>query len=119
MPYFYDNAVGISEATLTLTSQRDWTGNGMTKQVLYFIGDPANAPEQMFVALNGTAVVNNDDPQAATVGIWTEWTIDLQAFFDQGVDLTNVDSITIGFGDKANPQAGGSGRVLFDSVILQ
>ena len=119
MPYFYDNAVGNSEATLTLTSNRDWTGNGMTKLTLYFIGDPANAAEQMYVALNGTAVVNNDNPDAATVAVWTEWTIDLQAFFDQGVDLTNVDSITIGFGDKANPQAGGSGTVLFDDVILQ
>ncbi|MBC8470859.1 MAG: hypothetical protein H8D56_15410 [Planctomycetes bacterium] len=119
MPYFYDNAVGNSEATLTLTSPRDWTGNGMTKLTIYFKGDPANAPEQMYVALNGTAVVNNDNPDAATVAIWTEWTIDLQAFFDQGVDLTNVDSITIGFGDKANPQAGGSGTVLFDDVILQ
>jgi hypothetical protein len=119
MPYFYDNAVGNSEATLTLTSSRDWTGNGMTKLTLYFIGDPANAPEQMYVALNGTAVVNNDNPDAATVAVWTEWTIDLQAFFDQGVDLTDVDSITIGFGDKANPQAGGSGTVLFDDVILQ
>jgi hypothetical protein len=119
MPYFYDNAVGNSEATLTLTSLRDWTGNGMTKLTLYFKGDPANAPEQMYVALNGTAVVNNDNPDAATVAVWTEWTIDLKAFFDQGVDLTNVDSITIGFGDKANPQAGGSGTVLFDDVILQ
>jgi hypothetical protein len=119
MPYFYDNAVGNSEATLTLTSNRDWTGNGMTKLTLYFKGDPANAAEQMYVALNGTAVVNNDDPDAATVAIWTEWTIDLQEFFNQGVDLTNVDSITFGFGDKANPQAGGSGTVLFDDVILQ
>ncbi|MHC4560510.1 MAG: LamG domain-containing protein, partial [Planctomycetota bacterium] len=29
MPLFYDNGVGISEATMTLTSQRDWTEEGV------------------------------------------------------------------------------------------
>ena len=52
---------------------------------------------------------------------WTEWVIDLQAFADQGVDLTNVDTIAIGFGDK-NPgapgQAGGTGLVFFDDIRL-
>jgi len=49
---------------------------------------------------------------------WTEWNIDLQAFADQGVDLTNVDTIAIGLGDKSNPQAGGSGMVFFDDIRL-
>jgi hypothetical protein len=119
MPYFYDNAVGISEATKTLVYPKDWIADGANTLTLWFIGDPANAAEQMYVALNGTAVVANDNPDAAQIATWTPWTIDLQAFADQGVDLTNVDSITIGFGDKANPQAGGSGTVLFDDIILQ
>jgi hypothetical protein len=119
MPYYYDNAVGISEATRTLVYPRDWTANGVTKLVIWFIGDPANAAEPMYVAVNGTAVVTNDNPDAAQIALWTPWEISLQAFADQGVDLTNVDTITIGFGNKANPQAGGTGTVLFDDVVLQ
>ncbi|MCP4263845.1 MAG: hypothetical protein GY774_41015 [Planctomycetes bacterium] len=60
----YDNAVGKSEATLTLTSNRDWTVNGITTLTIWFRGTGSNAAETLYVALNGTAVVNNDDPAA-------------------------------------------------------
>jgi hypothetical protein len=36
---------------------------------------------------------------------------------DQGVNLADVSSITIGFGDKKNP-TGGSRRVYFDDIRL-
>jgi hypothetical protein len=42
----------------------------------------------------------------------------LQKFVDKGVDLTNVNTIAIGFGDKNNPQPGGSGLMFFDDVRL-
>jgi hypothetical protein len=69
----------------------------------------------MFVALNGTAVVYHDDPAATQVTRWTEWVIDLAAF---GVDLTNVNTITIGFGTKNSPAAGGPGTMYFDDIRL-
>jgi hypothetical protein len=119
MPYSYDNAVGISEATKTLTYPKDWTVGGANTLTLWFIGDVANASEQMFVILNGSAIVNHDNPDAAQIATWTPWNIPLSAFADQGVDLTNVESITIGFGNKGNPQAGGAGRVLIDDIALQ
>ena len=118
MPYFYDNAVGNSEATLTLTSNRDWTENGVNTLIIYFRGNWQNAPEQMYVAVNGTAVVYHDNPNAAQTGIWTAWNIDLQALADLGVNLTNVNTIAIGFGDKSNPQAGGSGKMFFDDIRI-
>ncbi|MCP4260042.1 MAG: hypothetical protein GY774_21380 [Planctomycetes bacterium] len=118
MPYFYDNAVGNSEATLTLTSNRDWTVNGVTTLIIYFRGNKTNAAEQMYVAINGSAVVTNDNLDASKTGIWTAWNVDLQAIADQGVNLTNVNTISIGFGDKNNPQAGGSGTVFFDDIRL-
>jgi hypothetical protein len=34
------------------------------------------------------------------------------------VNLTNVNTIAIGFGDKNNPQLGGSGVVFFDDIRL-
>jgi len=34
------------------------------------------------------------------------------------VNLANVNTISIGFGNKANPQAGGSGHVFIDDIRL-
>ena len=118
MPYFYDNALGNSEATMTLVSVRDWTENGVSILTIWFSGDASNAAVPMYVVLNGSAVVYHDNPNAAQIDTWTEWTIDLQAFADQGVNLTNVNSIGIGFGDRSSPQAGGSGVVYFDDIRL-
>jgi hypothetical protein len=118
MPFSYDNAVGKSEATLTLSYPRDWTEDGVSILSIWFRGNSANATENMYVALNDSAVVNHDNPDAAQIGSWTEWTIDLQAFADQGVNLTNVNTVTLGFGNRTNPVAGGTGMVFFDDIRL-
>jgi len=118
MPYIYDNSVGNSEATHTLTYPRDWTENGVNRLTIWFIGDAANAAETLYVALNGNAIVTNDNPNAAQVDTWTQWNIDLQAFADQGVNLANVNTIALGLGNKNNPQAGGSGTMYFDDIGL-
>jgi hypothetical protein len=72
----------------------------------------------MYVALNGNAVVYHDNPDATKIYIWMEWRIDLQAFADQGVNLANVNTIALGFGDRNNPQPGGKGLMLFDDIRL-
>jgi hypothetical protein len=118
MPYFYDNSVGYSEATLTLTYPRDWTEKGVNTLTIWFRGNSDNAAETLYVALNGSAVVNHDNPNATQTGRWTEWSIPLQAFADQGVNLANVNTIGIGFGDRNNPVAGGSGKMYFDDIRL-
>ena len=118
MPLFYDNGVGISEATLTLTNLRDWTEDGAGVLTIWFRGKADNATVPMYVALNGNAVVTHDNTNATQFETWTEWRIDLQEFAAQGVNLTSVDSISIGFGDKNNPQPGGSGLVFFDDIRL-
>jgi hypothetical protein len=118
MPIAYDNAVGKSEATLTITGLQDWTKYGIEILSLWFRGDVANAAESMYVVLNGSAAVTHDNPNAALVEEWTEWIIDLQTFADQGVNLANVNTITIGFGNYGNPVAGSSGLVLFDDIRL-
>ncbi|MFB0552897.1 MAG: hypothetical protein ACETWQ_06225 [Phycisphaerae bacterium] len=118
MPMSYDNSVGKSEATLTLTYPRDWTENGVSKLTIWFRGRSANAAETLYVALNGSAVVNHDNPDAAQTGRWTEWSILLQAFADQGVNLANVNTIALGLGNRNNPVAGGSGTMYFDDIRL-
>jgi hypothetical protein len=118
LPLYYDNSVGYSEATLTLTYPRDWTEKGVITLTIWFRGDSANAAETLYVALNGSAIVTNDNPDAAQVTAWTKWNIDLQAFADQGVNLANVNTIALGLGNKNNPQAGGSGTMYFDDIRL-
>ncbi|MFH1881655.1 MAG: LamG domain-containing protein [Planctomycetota bacterium] len=118
MPLYYDNSVGYSEATLTLTYPRDWTENGVSTLTIWFRGDSANAAETLYVALNGNAIVTNDNPGAAQITTWTQWNIDLQAFADQGVNLANVNTIGLGLGDRNNPQTGGSGTMYFDDIRL-
>ena len=115
MPMSYDNAVGKSEATLTLTSNRDWTVKGVNKLTIWYRGGSANAAEPMYVVLNGSAIVTNDNPNAAQASSWTEWNIDLQTF---GVNLANVTSITLGVGNRNNPVAGGAGMLYFDDIRL-
>jgi len=119
MPVFYDNSIlKYSEVEKTLTYPRDWTENGVSTLTIWFRGDSTNAAETLYVALNGSAVVNHDNPEAARIDVWTEWNIDLQAFADQGVNLTNVNTLALGLGNRNNPQAGGSGKKYFDDIRL-
>ncbi|MHC4226424.1 MAG: PA14 domain-containing protein, partial [Planctomycetota bacterium] len=118
LPYLYDTDMKFSEATMTLVYPRDWTEKGVDTLALWFKGDWINVAAPMYVALNGTVSVYHDDPEATRKTAWTEWKIPLQAFADQGVDLTNVNTISIGFGDKANLQPGGLGQVFIDDIGL-
>jgi hypothetical protein len=118
MPMSYDNAVGKSEATLILTSNHDWTVKGVNTLTIWFRGISSNVTEPLYVALNDSAVVTNDNPDAALTTSWMAWNIELTRFADQGVDLTNVNSITLGLGNRDNPTAGGSGMMYFDDIRL-
>jgi hypothetical protein len=85
---------------------------------IWFQGVASNTAESLYVAINGNAVVTHDNPNAAQLDQWTEWTIDLQRFADQGVNLANVNTIALGLGNKKNPVAGGSGTMYFDDIRL-
>jgi hypothetical protein len=87
------------------------------------IGIESNDPEPMYVVVSNIsgepAVVYNEDPNAITLDVWTEWRIPLQTFANQGIDLTDVDKIAIGFGTKGNMTIpGGSGKMFFDDIRL-
>ena len=126
MPLTYDNAPGAatySEATLTLSYPRDWTESGVGALVLWFRGRTDNAAEPLYVSIANssgfTVTAAHDDANAAQTGSWTKWVLPLQTFADQGMDLTNVDKITIGLGTKgAMSTAGGSGTMYFDDIAL-
>ena len=121
MPYVYDINGKYAEATLTLDSPRNWTASDVKTLTIWFHGDYVNDPATIYVAIaniTGTpAVVIHDDSAATQIHVWTRWDIPLQEFADKGIDLTDVNTISIGIGDKANPP-GGNGKMYFDDIGL-
>jgi len=105
----------FSNVTISGTVGPQWTNQD--------IGIISNDAEPMYVAVSNAAgapaVVYHNDPDAAQIDAWTEWIIPLQTFADQGVDLTDVDRIAIGFGNKGDSTTnGGSGIMYFDNIRL-
>jgi hypothetical protein len=99
------------------------TGNVTGQWANQDIGILSNDAEPLYIAVSNStgnpAVVVHDDPTAAQIDTWTEWVIPLQAFADQGINLTNVDRIAIGLGTKGNMTVpGGSGKMFFDDIRL-
>jgi hypothetical protein len=119
-------AVTAHDPTLTcqaVFSNVTTTGNVTGQWADQDIGIISNDAEPLYVALSNTtgnpAVVVNDDPAAAQVSTWTEWVIPLSAFGDQGINLTNIDSIAIGLGSRGNMTVpGGSGKIFIDDIRL-
>jgi len=99
------------------------TGNVDALWASQDIGIESNSAEPLYVAVSNAAgnpaIVINDDVNASTTDTWTEWVIPLQAFADQGINLTNVDRIAIGLGTRGNTTTpGGSGKMYFDDIRL-
>ena len=116
-------AHNASETCQAVFTNVTTTGNVSGQWTNQDIGIVSNDTEPLYVAISNTtgapAVVVHDDPAAANVDTWTEWIIPLQAFADQGINLSNVDSIAIGLGTRGNTNApGGSGKMYIDDIRL-
>jgi hypothetical protein len=85
------------------------------------IGIRSNTAEHIYTALRdsagNSAVVKNSNTAATTIDTWTEWNIPLTQF--TGVNLQAIQKLTIGVGDRANPQRGGSGDLYIDDIGLK
>ncbi len=115
-----NNVAATCEAKLSSVSFPDTSvGPQWTDQD---IGKLSNESEPMYVTVgdgSGTAAkAYHADPDAALIGDWMEWNIPLTDFSDQGVVLTDVSKLAIGFGGADNPQPGGSGLVYLDDIRL-
>ena len=108
MPFEYDNAFGVSEASLSLAGQ-DWTASGVQTLSLMFYGAPGNTG-QLYIKINNTKLLY--DGEATNLGFaqWQAWNIDLSSV---GASLTNVTSLTIGVDG-----ASASGMLYLDSIRL-
>ncbi|MHC4622035.1 MAG: hypothetical protein ACYTEQ_30205 [Planctomycetota bacterium] len=142
MLYYYDNSgqdiyngtrdCNYSIATYEFEPQ-DWTLYGAETLELWFYGDldnDATALEAMFVVVHDLSCTNAmvvygsrvpeslsdmQDPE------WQQWDIPLSVFADGGVDLTDVNAIEVGFGDRTNcnREPGGFGTMYIDDITLQ
>ena len=97
---------------------------------LRFYGDPANdseATEQLYLGLQDTTGAyaevrygdNGENMNDIKIVDWTIWDIDLQNFIDDGVNMADIDTVHIGFGDRSNsPLPGGAGVIHIDNIQL-
>ncbi|MHC4356527.1 MAG: LamG domain-containing protein, partial [Planctomycetota bacterium] len=112
-PLHYDNTTaGYSEVTANLADLpvgSDWTKHGIRTLSLWFAGNVANVPGQLYVKVNGSKVLYDGDSANLQKG-WQVWNIELVSF---GVDLQNVTTISIGI-----EGADATGILLLDAIRL-
>jgi hypothetical protein len=77
----------------------------------------------LYVAVSNSAgalaIAVNDDAEAAQISRWTQWFVPLQTLTDQGINLTNVDKISVGLGSKSGQTVvGGTGTIYIDDIRL-
>jgi len=128
MPFAYNNndTVNYAEAvadTADLNITQDWAGIGAKALTLYFRGRIENAEQAMYVRLEDAAAnthtVTHPHTHAVQSESWRAWDIDLKQFSDEGVSLSNVKKVCIGFGDKTGATTwDGSGQMYFDDFRL-
>ncbi len=138
MKFGYNNAIAYykySEIDANTTGPRpgnldigkNWTEAGVRALTLFFYGKADNdANERMYVALEDSLaridVVRHGDLGESMGDVeqeeWHQWDVALTDFDAGGVDLNDVNKVRVGFGDRDNPVAGGSGLVYLDDIRL-
>jgi hypothetical protein len=125
MPLAYDNSgtggkTRYSETQREWASPQDWTTNNVKALTLWFYGDPNNAPEGLYVAVEDNAghikVMNYPDVEAVQKAAWQEWNIELTQFSGAGVNLQVVKKMYIGLGNRTSPKVGGTGTIFIDDI---
>ncbi len=90
------------------------SGDWQTKE----IGLARNSTEPLYFVVEDSAgkskVITNPDPAAVNVTQWTEWKIPLADI--TGVNLSKVEKVYIGVGDRDNSVAGGTGKLFIDDI---
>jgi hypothetical protein len=120
MPMDYNNVNSpfYSEAYQEFSPTRDWTGNELADLRLDFRGGNTNGDGALYVVVedssNKSALAVNDDDAAVKATTWTTWKVPLSSL--TGVNLAKVKRLYIGVGDRANPVAGGAGRIYIDDI---
>jgi hypothetical protein len=121
LSFSYYRTSTYSEAVRTFGAPQDWTKAGARALELFFFGANQNSTAQMYLALHdGTTeklVLYPSDANDITKAVWQPWRIELEDL--NGIDLSHIRSIAIGFASEADdPYGSGSGTVFFDDIRL-
>ena len=110
VPLIYNNSTAsFSEVEHTFAAQ-DWTSHGIQTLSLWFHGDPANVPGQLYVKINGVKVPYNGDAGNLKKPLWQTWNIPLASV---GTNLKSVTKLAVGIETK-----GTTGTLLLDDIRL-
>ena len=121
MDYNNINSPFFSEAEREFTPAEDWTAGGRRYAGAVRAGQggqPCRSSVRGHQATPPGRAASVIHPDAAIVSAtkWVEWKIPLTSF--AGVNLSRVKTLVIGVGDKADPKAGGTGRIYIDDIRL-
>ena len=127
MPFLYDNTCWpyYSETCRDLEVElQDWSGSSAEALTLYFHSSAEEGKDigadVLYVGVEDgrgrVAVVPHPDPETLVVGAWQEWTIGFDEFAD--VDLSDVERLFLGMGDREDPEPGGRDVIYIDNIGL-
>jgi hypothetical protein len=82
---------------------------------------PGNSANTLYVAVEDTSgsvgiVTHPDGTDAVLNAAWQQWAVDLDEL--AGVNLLSVKKMSVGIGDRENPQVDGGGQMLFDDFRI-
>ncbi len=105
--------------TTAVMSDAETTGTVTGPWQVAAIGDdpqPANSAAPLYVTIQDSAgkTATATNLTAVTSAEWTQWQIPLSSL--AGVNLTRVEQIYIGVGDRQNPIPAGGGRLYIDDI---
>jgi hypothetical protein len=117
----YNTAEYSDNIFRTFVPPQDWTADGAKALELFFSDRTDNSHALIYIALNDgnneAIVLYPRDSNDITNDIWHPWRIDLQEL--QDIDLSNIESIAIGFYPDPNyPSGGGNTPFFFDDIRL-
>ncbi|UCE50207.1 MAG: hypothetical protein JSW47_08590 [Phycisphaerales bacterium] len=112
-PLLYNNTgtYTFSEQHRFSSGPEDWAAKGATVLSLWFYGDPANTPGQLYLLINDVVRVDYDgDPDNLTRPVWHRWNVDLTTV---ATNLESVRCLAIGVDGL-----GATGTLLLDDIGL-
>ncbi len=85
------------------------------------VDHPANSPQPVYVTVEDgagkKATVVHPDSAATLAATWTEWKIPLTGF--SSVNLAGIKKMSIGTGDRSNPQPDGAASLYIDDIQVR
>jgi hypothetical protein len=122
MPMEYSNSFSpyYSETQRQWAVPQDWTKGGAGTLTVWFYGNEGNSAEQLYVAVEDSAgnikVVSHTDSAAIQTASWQQFDIPFASF--TGVNMTSVEKMYIGVGNRTAPVAGNMGKIYIDDIRL-